>query len=295
MSDGEPLLDNQLLQRLERLRIYSRRRATAPHAGESTSMRRGQSVEFADYREYQLGDDYRYIDWNIYSRLDRLFVKLFVEEHGLLVEVLLDTSRSMGWGNPGKLRYAARLAAAFAYIALRNGERFRLVTVSGERQYAGPPLLGRQHLPQVLQTLQSVVPAGPTHLAPGFARLANVRQGRAVTIVLSDLFDPAGIEHGLAALSQSGREVFVLHVLAPDERSPDHEGQIEWLDSETGAQVNMHVEAYELELYRQVLQEWTQSLQDQCARRGALYYQVSTDVPLEQLLVSQLRRGGLLR
>ncbi len=290
------LLESQLMHKLDRLRFQAGRAALrAARAGEHRSTLRGASVEFADYREYQPGDDYRYIDWNIYSRLDRLFIKLFVEERSLRVELLVDASRSMGFGDPAKLTYALRVAAGLGYIALHGGEQLAVAAVSSGQLKVLPSLGGREQLGRLLAGLEAVQPEGETGLSEALTRFASQRPQPALTVLVSDLLDPAGVEQGLHALAASGRQLVVIHLLAPEELAPVESGLVQWVDAETGERLVLTVDPFVLEAYQQALNEWADGLRRFCLRRRIAYFPVSTALPLEDLFLRHLRRGGLLR
>ena len=183
------LLDPEFMNRLERLDIVSRKIFAGKMKGEKRSKRKGQSVEFADYRNYVAGDDLRFLDWNIYGRLERLFIKLFFEEEDLHVSVLLDTSSSMDFGSPAKSLYAKRVAAAIAYIGLVNYNR---VTLCAFGEQFGPELIGvrgRHQISKVLNHLVDLEPAGAGNLTAACRQFAIRHSQRGVVLLLSDFMD----------------------------------------------------------------------------------------------------------
>lgn len=293
---SERLFREDFLQRLERLSLAARKAALGQTQGERRSPRRGQSVEFADFRPYVAGDDFRRIDWNAYARLERFFIKLFVEEEDLTVHFLLDTSASMRWGQPDKLGYAVRAAGALGYIALTGLDRITVTAVGGGGSLS--PLRGKQHALALFNFLQGLETAeaesarfNPARTLQAYAAAA-LRTGPLV--LLSDLMDD-GWQEGLKALAARGFEVTVLHILAPDELEPQLEGDFKLLDREGGAAVEITADYELLARYRRELAAWQEELRAFCAARGAAYAAVPTTLPLDELLFAWLRRKGVLR
>ena len=170
----KPLLDPQFLARLEQLELSSRKIFQGRMKGERRSKRKGQSVEFADYRNYVVGDDLRFLDWNLYARLDRLFLRLFMEEEDLHVHVLVDNSLSMDFGTPTKLHYARQVAAALGFIGLVNLDRVVVQAFNDRLTQTSPVLRGRRSLWRLLDFLGQVRPAGPSNLARALKDLGGI-------------------------------------------------------------------------------------------------------------------------
>ena len=200
---SDRLFDESFLRRLERLAILSRRAMAGQLQGERRSPKRGQSVEFADFRPYAPGDDFRRIDWNAYARLERFFIKLFIEEEDLTVHQLVDTSRSMDWGEPNKLWYAVRAAGALGYVALAGLDRVTVTAcgdvVNGSAHYF-PPRRGKQQALALFSFLQTLAAGGRTDLAPRLRAYAAAAMQPGPLILFSDLLDD-GWADGLRALA----------------------------------------------------------------------------------------------
>ena len=298
---SERLFSEEFLQRLERLALVARRAMAGQTQGERRSPRRGQSVEFADFRPYVAGDDFRRIDWNAYARLEKFFIKLFVEEEDLTVHFLVDTSRSMHWGDPHKLGYAVRAVGALGYIALAGLDR---VTVTGVLGSSGsgkffPPHRGKHQAMKLFAFLLGLEKAAETN--GGTPDVARALQNYAATapapgplVIFSDLMDD-GWKDGLRALAGRGFEVTVVHLLAPEEAEPALEGDFKLLDAETGAGVEITSDYELLARYRAELASWQTDLRHFCAARQMGYVPLLTSVPLEDLLFAWLRRTGVLR
>ena len=233
-SRGQVLLSADFLAQLERLALLSRRAFRGRVKGERRSPRKGISVEFSDYRPYGHGDDLRYVDWNIYGRLDRLYVKLFVDEEDLCLNLLLDASASMSFGEPSKLDYGARLAAALGFVGLVNLERVG-VGVMRERIAEGwSPTRGRGQVLPLLEFLSRVRPAGGTSLNDGLAAWRLRTREAGLAVLISDLMDPGGYERGLRGLLEHRHDVHVIHLLAAEEMNPAWGGDLRLEDAETG-------------------------------------------------------------
>jgi len=298
---SERLFSEEFLQRLERLSLMARKATLGQTQGERRSPCRGQSVEFADFRPYVAGDDIRRIDWNAYARLERFFIKLFVEEEDLTVHFLVDASRSMDWGQPNKLNYAVRTAGALGYIALASLDRVTVTAVGGTRLNGSAHLPGlrgkRQALPffTFLQGLESAVHAAPpaAPIDPARALFAyTARPGPLV--VLTDMMHDGWLE-GLRMLAGRGFEISVVHLLAPDEAAPDLEGDFKLLDDEEGAPVEISADYELLTRYKRGLAAWQEELRRFCAARQINYVPVTTSLPLDELLFAWLMRKGVLR
>jgi uncharacterized protein (DUF58 family) len=304
---SERFFDESFLRRLERVALVARHATAGQTQGERRSPKRGQSVEFSDFRPYVAGDDFRRIDWNAYARLERFFIKLFVEEEDLTVHILVDTSRSMAYGEPGKLWYAARVAGALGYIALTGLDRVTITAVGGSAQNGSgyfPPHRGKRQALALFNFLQSLEPPpdGSPAPAPDPAQaLAAYASGRAAAgmkpgslILLSDLMHDGWTE-GLRALASRGFEISVIHVLSSDEANPALDGDLKLIDSEDASAVEITADYDLLARYRQGLQDWQAGLQRFCSARGILYVPLTTALPLEDLLFAWLERQGVLR
>jgi len=297
------LLEGDLLTRLATLSFHVRRPRRGQVQGERRSTKRGTSVEFADYREYARGDDLRRVDWNIYARLERPFVKLFEEEEDLAVHVLVDGSGSMGWRGEGeregqrdKWDYARRLAAALGYVALVGGDRLQVALLrSGEVAARFGPVRGQGNALRLFEWLEGLEAEGTTDLNAAL-RAYGFAGGRAgLAVLISDLFSPTGYVEGLTALAARGHEVALLHLLTPDEVDPPLGGDLRLVDVETGEVQEVTVDGGMRNLYRRRLAAWQEEIRAACRARDGLYVPLTTAVPLDRALLHDLRRARLLR
>jgi uncharacterized protein (DUF58 family) len=251
-------------------------------------------VEFADYRDYTLGDDLRQLDWNVYARLERLFVKLFVEEEDVTVTLLIDASASMASGQPQKLLFAKRAAAALGYIGLASEDRVAVSALSGRVARRRAALRGSGRVFRLLADLSAIEPAeGPTDLVAAARHAGAQLHGRGVVVLLSDLLDPAA-DKVIRELAATGSELIILHVLSPDELDPPLEGDLRLVDAETDERVDVTVDLATLDAYKGRLAAWKAAFADLAAKRQASYVDLASDVNLADLMFAELRRRRVL-
>ena len=289
------LLPPDLLGRLERLELVTRKIFRGRLKGERRSLRKGQSVEFADFRNYVPGDDLRFIDWNLYARLDRLFLKLFLEEEDLHFYAVIDSSGSMDFGDPTKLFYAKQLAAALGFVGLCRADRVH-VTTFGERSGGrAPARRGRHQLWRLVEYLEGVEAGENVPLLEGVRRFCLRRRGKGIVVLLSDLLDKAGFEPALRMLVAQQMDVYVVQVMSPEEWDPPVVGDLRLIDSEDDDVAEISVSRPLLAKYRRTVSAFSQQVRDFCARRGMNYVLARTDLPVERLVGSYLRERGLVR
>ncbi len=303
----EPLLTPELLRRLEQFQLLAARRAKSSAKGERRSRARGQSVEFADYRDYVPGDDFRYLDWNLYGRLERLFLTLYEEERELPVRIFLDASESMTFGEPRKFDFARRVAAAIGYVALSGFDRVSVIPFPepvndgavdraarvAEMAARGAlrSVRGKRSAIQFFANISALTAGGPADLNQALRRGALEARQAGVAVVLSDFLDPAGYEAGLSALVGRGFQVDVVQILAPEELSPSTFGDLRLVDSETGAMQEVTFGRYRMKHYQQTVQNFIQRLREFCQARGINFFTASSNTALEELLLKQLRQA----
>lgn len=292
------LFDEKTLRKLDRLALVASKVRAGVMKGERRSTKRGTSIEFADYRDYVRGDDLRRVDWNVFARLERPFIKLLEEEEDLAVHVLVDASRSMDYGTDSqhKFRYAQRLAAALGHIALAAGDRLTLSVLQNDgpiAQYG--PARGRGHTLRLLQFIDDLKPGGTTELDAALRAYALGGKRAGLAFLLTDLFAPSGYRTGLAQLQGRGYEVSVLHLLSPDELDPPLAGDLRLIDAETGTSQDVTLDGGLRELYRKRVMAWRDDIEAYCLKRGMHYIPVTTDVTWDELVLYHLRRRGLIK
>lgn len=263
--------------------------------GERRSKRKGQSVEFSDFRSYVPGDDPRFIDWNLYARLDKLFLKLFLEEEDLHFYSLIDASDSMQFGDPTKFDYARQLAAALGFIGLCRSDRVRIESLGQPRDQHSPVLRGRASLWRMLSFLETIQPGENRSLLEGIKRFVLSNTGKGIVVLITDLMDKEGYESALRLLLSREFDIFVVHVLAPEEIDPELQGDLKLIDCEDGDLAEITVSRPLMERYKKTLAMFVDSARQFCAKRAITYIQVSTEIEVEQFVTMYLRQRGLVR
>jgi uncharacterized protein (DUF58 family) len=299
------LFDSAFLSKLEQLYLLSRKLFRGDHRAERKSRQTGSSLEFADYRNYTLGDDLRSIDWNIYGRLDRLFIKLFEQEQDLDIFFLVDASASMRWQPPShsesriqnsKFDQARRIAASLAYIGLANLDRVNI-------HYFASALIGdmglsrgRSQFHKVLEFLRRAPePEGETRLLPCLRSFAQRMKRRGLVFVVSDFFDPAGYDEALSLLRYHHFETHLIQVLDPAEVRPEHTGDLRLIEAESGIAFEVTATEALLRRYTDEMNGFLEKLAAFCLQRNIGYAQALTDVPFEDLVLRVLRDGRMVK
>ena len=288
------LLSPDFMARLDQLDIVSRKLLAGKLKGERRSKRRGQSVEFADYRNYVVGDDLRFIDWNVYARLDRLFLKVFLEEEDLSLYILIDMSRSTDYGSPQKAAYLRQVAAALGYVGLVNSNRVTVAAMTGGTIVESGALRGRAKVSQLMDFVGKLQPSGSGNLADACRRFALIHRNKGVCVVLGDFFDKGGFENGLRYLAGGKYDLFCVQVLAPQEIDPDLQGDLKLRDMEDDDMAEVSITQPLIKKYKANLNAYCLGLKDYLSRRGGTYLFTSTDVPFDTLVLNYLRERGLL-
>lgn len=290
-----PLLSSDFLRRLEALELVSKKVLAGRMKGDRLSKRKGRGSEFADFRPYAVGDDLRFLDWNLFGRLEKLFLRLFLEEEDLHVYLLVDNSRSMDFGTPTKLRYAQQVAAALGFVGLVNMDRVTIEAVGSKELIRSPVYRGRPSLWRMMKFLDGVRPGDGGDFNRSLRSFTVRATGQGVAVVLSDYLDKGGFEDGLRYLATRNLDVYAIQVLAPEEVDPPYTGDLKLTDVEDGDEAEVTVSAPLLDRYRQTLSAFRSSLSSFCTRRGMSYLFTTTQVPFERLVLGYLRARGLVR
>jgi len=289
------LLDASFMARLDALDVLSRKMLQGKLQGERRAKRRGQSVEFADHRRYVVGDDLRFVDWNIYGRLDQLFLKLFLEELDLSLHVLLDVSGSTDGGDPDKSLAIRKLAAALAYVGLVNNNRVTLTAFADGIVAQAPNLRGRRYVRQMGEFLLAAEAQGASHFEKACRQFEAGRAGAGVVVVISDFLFKEGYDAGLRRLMSDRYELYAVQMLTPQETAPDLSGDLVLVDVEDGDGAEVTISGALMAYYKRNLAAYCNELKAFCTRRGGTYILTSSADPPEQLVLNTLRRYGLLR
>lgn len=289
------LISPEMLVQLERMELVSRKIFRGRMKGERRSQRKGQSVEFADFRSYVAGDDLRFIDWNLYARLDKLFLKLFLEEEDLHFHALIDASTSMDFGDPTKLHYAKQLAASLGFVGLCRADRVKIESLGSSGQHLGPILRGRHSMWRMLEYLENIEPGDNTPLVDGIKDFCLRNSGKGIFVLLTDLMDKSGYEAALRLLMAQQMDVYVIHLISPEEVNPDIKGDLQLVDCEDDDIAEVTVSRPLLDRYKQTLATFIDGARDFCNRRGMVYLLANTETPVEELVSKYLRQRGLVR
>jgi uncharacterized protein (DUF58 family) len=289
------LLDPTLIAQLDHLELVVRRLFAGRTQGEKRSKRRGTGSEFADYRDYAQGDDLRHIDWNVYGRLDRLFLKLFHVEEDLRLSIYVDTSLSMAHGDPQKLAYAKKLAASMAYIALSNLDRVTIEAASSSSLDRLPPTRGKAQVWRLLDFLDELQGQGATDLHEGLRQFSLRNATPGMKVVISDFLDKKGFQGALKWLLRGGSEIVLLHLLSPQEIKPPIVGDLSLEDCEDGQVTEVSITAGLLRRYEANLKALVGGLREYSRTRGLAYFFIPTSTPVEQVILNSMRRTGVVK
>lgn len=289
------LLDPEFLHKLEQLELVSRKIFVGRMKGERKSKRRGSSVEFADHRNYSVGDDLRHIDWNVYGRLDKLFLKLFLEEEDLHFHTLLDTSLSMDFGDPTKLQYGKQVAAALAFVGLVNHDRVLLDTFSSKLDSGLSSVRGRSQMYRVVQYLDGLSASGSSDLTAATRAFAIKHASKGIVVVISDFLDKRGYQEALRYLLARNLDIYVIHVLSQEEVEPELVGDLRLVDAEDEDFAEISISAPLLKRYKDTLNAFVGGLKEWCVRRGITYIFTTNQNPFDRLILNYLRERGLVK
>ena len=282
------------MAKLERMELVSRKIFRGRMKGERRSKRKGQSVEFADFKNYVNGDDLRFIDWNLFARMDRLYLKIFLEEEDLHFYTLIDDSMSMDFGEPSKFFVAKQIAASLAYIGLCRGDR---VSVSSFETSSNPNVIrGKASTHRLLGHLDALhCVTSETTMAESIKRFCVKNTGKGIVVVISDLMSKTGYESALRMLVAREMDIFLIHLLSPEELSPGAQGDLKLVDCEDGDQREVSISAGLLNRYQQTLAAFIEQAKSYCNKRSISYVPARSDQAADVLVNEYLRSKGLVR
>ena len=296
------MLTPQFLKQLEPFHIRSNRFFRGKFRGERRSPNRGVGMEFADYRVYEPGDDLRHVDWNIYARLGKLFIKLFHADEGLPLALLIDNSRSMEFGSPTKLTCAKQIAAALGYIALGHVDRVAVYTCAERLVAVLPPASSTSQFSRLTKVLTAIAAQGETRLTECLRQLPMYQRHPCAVVVLSDFLDPGGYAQGFKLLAGRGFSLTAIHLMSPEEVDPQMYLEStstggDWLveDAETGETRAVTINPETLSQYQNQRQTFCDTLKRFCTDQGVGYAQLKSDAPVEPFILHELHRTGLLQ
>jgi uncharacterized protein (DUF58 family) len=289
------LFDDEFLKKLEYLNIMSKRLFSGQMRAKRRTKKRGTGLEFADYRSYVTGDDFRHLDWKAYLRLNRLILRLFEEEQDLPIYFFLDSSQSMNFGHPMKLDYARRVAAALCYIGLANLDRVNIISFADGVKDELPPQKGKGRIFKIFRFLSDAVPAGKTNSKASFKNYCTKARRRGLAVVVSDFLDQEGFESGLDVLRHFRHDIFVVHIASHEEIDPQLNGEIQLVDSESQMAREITVTPTLLAAYKAEYARFCQSIENYCLKYQLGYVRTTTDFPFEELVLDVFRQGRFLK
>lgn len=288
----ENLFDQDFFVKVNQLAIAMNTKMTHGMGGGRKSNAKGTSVEFSDYREYIPGDDIRRIDWGAYGRLDKLYIKRFMEEKEGIFQIFIDTSKSMDFGEPKKSRIALQLAGALSYLVLNNLDRVYVSEMQESSLTQGKGRAGKQAFQSIMNELKRIHFDGRTDL--NHAIMKRQYQGSGVSIVISDFLDPQGIEEAVKYLKFKKQQVILIQVLARQELEIEGEGAVNLLDMETGDEVRLSLNRATIEQYHEALDAMTESLRQMARKYEMTYIRMIADEPLEKFLYDHVCNQGII-
>jgi uncharacterized protein (DUF58 family) len=294
MNDTQSAFDSEFLKKLEYLYIVSKKIFAGRIKAERRSTRRGVSVEFADYRNYTPGDDFRYIDWNAFARLDELLLKLYEEREDLHIYFLVDVSQSMTYGELPKLIYAKRVAAALAYIGLSNLDRIGITAFNTTDMNRLPTERGKGKIFTVLNFLDQINGTGETDMEHAFRNFVHMTKRRGLVVVISDLFDPKGFTAGLNMLKFQKHDLFVIHIIDEKEAEPNLLGDYHLVDVETDQLRPVTINENHIKRYKALFNKYCDDLDRYCTQREISLVRTMTKAPFEELILRIFRMGGFV-
>jgi len=294
-ASNDDLFDDDFQRKLDYLALISKRVFAGRMRAERRTKKSGSGVEFADHRDYQPGDDFRYLDWNVYQRFDRLLLRLYEEEEDLAIYFIVDASASMAFGDGKKLRYAKRVAAALAYVGLANLDRVSIVSTTDRVLERMPATRGKARIFKVFRFLRELEPEGQTNLEDALKTFVAQNKRRGLVVLASDLYDPHGFERGINVLRYNKFDPFVVHVVDPAEAKPNLAGDVLLYDCETGDEREVTVTAKVLERFREAYDQYLADIDRFCTSKQVPYIRADVAVPFDELILRVFRRGGFLR
>jgi len=289
------LFDEGFLKKLEYLYIVSKKVFSGRTRAERRTRKVGSGIEFADYRDYVPGDDFRYLDWNIYGRMDKLLLRLFEEEEDLSVYLMLDISDSMLMGTPPKMHYAMQTAAALCYVGLANLDRVSIVTFADGLKDRLPPARGKGRIFKAFDFLRAVTPGGRTQLSASLRSFVHQNKRRGLAVLISDFYDHEGYEDAVNMLRYNRFEPFAIQVIDPAEMRPRLRGDLQLIDCETGEIREITVSPALLQAYVREHERYCEELAEFCTTKQVPLFRAETSIPFDELVLKIFRKGGFLR
>lgn len=288
----EKIFDGDFYKKLENISIKVRMTMNEGNSGGRKSKAKGSSVEFSDFREYTPGDDFRRIDWNAFGRFDKLFIRLFMEEREALVNIFVDCSKSMDFGEQNKAAMALRISGVLTYLALSNLDRVCLNKVQGNTLIPSSSYMGKSSFQRALQFLEDSDFKGNTNLVEGVKR--KDLKGRGISIVISDFFTVGSIDEVIKYLAYKKQQIIFIQILSEDEVNPVLGGQVRLIDSETREEMNLTITPKLLKAYILKLKGLQVGVKEAVKKYGGVFFQVSSSEALDKVVFEYFSKEGII-
>lgn len=286
------VFDADFYKKLQTIGIKTKIQMSQGLGGSRKSRSKGSSVEFSDYREYSAGDDFRRVDWNAYGRFDKLFVKLFMEEREALINIFIDSSKSMDFGSAKKSELTLKLAAVISFVGLNNLDRVCINVLTDRELRQSQIMTGRSNFERTVKFLEGIEFSGNTNINSCIK--SKEFNSKGVSIIISDFFTPGGIEEAVKYLLYKKQDIILLNILSQEETAPDFEGYIRFIDSETGSAKDVAVTSAIIKRYKSALKNFTDGLKELSSRLGVSYIQIDSGQSLEKIIFEDLIRMGII-
>lgn len=293
-------INDEFFSRLEALAFNLKSYLTGYFGGKHLVKSYGQTVEFADYREYQLGDDIRRIDWNLYGRFEKFFIKLFTDERQMKVQIFLDASASMGKDNPKKAAYATACAAGFGYLAIHNMDKVSFNIMKGEHsENTDGTLVGKNRFFRAINTLENVEFDDDTNMEKCIINSLDQSDSNGITVIISDFLTDYDWKKAVDYLLYKKKQVLLIQILTPDELDPSYMGRVNLIDLESAGLVDeknmrIKIDTASQRAYQEALKAFKDDIKSYCRKRDVDFISISTDTPVESVLFEQLLKVGIM-
>ena len=293
-------LNDQFFSRLETMSLNLKSSLSGYFGGKHLVNTYGQTVEFADFREYQLGDDIRRIDWNLFSRFEKYFLKLFTDERQMQVQIFLDCSASMGKQNPKKAAYSIATAAALGFLAVHNMDKVTFNFMKGENaENPYGTIIGKNAFFRAISDLENLEFTEEADIASCVKNCPNTGRNNGITVIVSDFFTESNWKQAVDYLCYQNRQVLLVQVLAPEEINPNYDGRIHMIDAESldlADPKNMKLKITRARhlAYEEALKDFREDIKSFCSKRGFDYISISSDTPIERVLFGELLKVGIM-
>lgn len=295
MASKDEQFDDAFLKKLEYLYVVSKKIVAGKNQAKRKTRIVGSGLEFADHRAYAPGDDFRGLDWKVFARTQKLFLRLFEEEEDLYIYFLLDCSRSMVLGEPTKWDYAKKIVAALGYIGLSNLDRVSVIPFSSQLDGRLPPSRGKAQIFKIFDFLRKLEPSQNTSMEDAFSTFVAQNKRQGIAVVLSDFYDPRGFEEGLNKLRYFKFEPIVVHIYDERELNPTIQGEMELVDVETGELCQVTLTPELVREYRQAFFDFSDELEEYCTRKSVLYFRAPIQEAFDELVLRVFRAGGFIK